>query len=361
MVPCWGCKCRFGFSDFTLITGLNPGIENDFVKDIPSDRRMKFCFHCLDTRRNGKGICCDVSRRVPEDLSYPLDEETVPTDDREMVEETARERDRHIERVRAYKCRRCFFSYERKDQELDRKIYALDQKLEARSHLYTWFTREASDGDGISPIMGQWWRQRRPRVVVEEEEHDQVVEDPVRISRGRSFEEEEDRMQRRPRGGGGAGKHGDDREREIYKEGKRPSKHVEKENVLQTGVKRKRVPSIHTRTPFTINRATNNHLEPFWTRCKLISSSGGSIEGQKFKEWYTNAVIDVDLAMTLLRGDRQDIPVSFGKYTRAILDGTSEKSIYDGGVMCFEDVVGDVIILKPSRPKLSFFNAFLYK
>ncbi|KAK6127079.1 hypothetical protein DH2020_039181 [Rehmannia glutinosa] len=29
---------RFGFSDFTLITGLNPGIENDFVKDIPSDR-----------------------------------------------------------------------------------------------------------------------------------------------------------------------------------------------------------------------------------------------------------------------------------------------------------------------------------
>ncbi|KAK6138947.1 hypothetical protein DH2020_027311 [Rehmannia glutinosa] len=31
---------RFGFSDFTLITGLNPGIENDFVKDIPSDRRL---------------------------------------------------------------------------------------------------------------------------------------------------------------------------------------------------------------------------------------------------------------------------------------------------------------------------------
>ncbi|KAK6152247.1 hypothetical protein DH2020_014882 [Rehmannia glutinosa] len=33
-------NARFGFPYFTLITGLNPEIENDFVKDIPSDRRL---------------------------------------------------------------------------------------------------------------------------------------------------------------------------------------------------------------------------------------------------------------------------------------------------------------------------------
>ncbi|KAK6159739.1 hypothetical protein DH2020_003120 [Rehmannia glutinosa] len=271
---------RFGFSDFTLITGLNPGIENDFVKDIPSDRRLAaeyfaggkkvwafetfpaVCrlFRTERTEQRLPKMCGWRSTTTfgyfeiiavldepmdevlfplsptqeemekeyvvmfpgvfPDDISYPLDEHTVPTDDREMVEETDRERERerdmHTERVRAYKCatRGCpwkehggssrvpppstgpsigmrqvldvvatlikkqddAFSFLNKKveyafslmsgkiEELDRKIYALDQNLKQEVTLYVVHSRGKDMETGPSPIMGRWWRQRRLRV-----------------------------------------------------------------------------------------------------------------------------------------------------------------------------------------------------
>lgn len=36
-----GKKIRFGFSDYTLITGLHPGIEENFISEIPGGNRLR--------------------------------------------------------------------------------------------------------------------------------------------------------------------------------------------------------------------------------------------------------------------------------------------------------------------------------
>ncbi|KAK6119145.1 hypothetical protein DH2020_047121 [Rehmannia glutinosa] len=446
---------RFGFSDFPLITGLNPRIENDFVKDIPSDRQLaaeyfaggkkavkpsqlkaafehhakneedryklglaliyecvlwckepttsidmkilqvvdnldlvnkypwgrssyNYLLHSLTKTINTKvdhhfprGFTHDdevlfplsptqeemekeyvvmFPGMFPEDLSYPLDEQTVPTDDREMTEHGGSSRVpppstgpsigmRQLLDVVATltkkqddtfsflnkKVKDAFSLMSGKIEELDRKIYALDQKLEARSQPYTWFTPERQRMEtGLSPDYrtvvetennkSQAIEEEEEQVVEdhaedqcveveEEEEHDQVVEDhaeehqtektkSVEVEKNKAGEVVDTEMQQ----------HsdvevveqadmGDDRGMVKYTRKKRSSKHVEKENVLQTGVKRARVPSIHTRSPFTIeSRPQTTTSRTFLDKMQIdFFLPVDPLKAKKFKEWYTKA------------------------------------------------------------------------
>ncbi|KAK6148731.1 hypothetical protein DH2020_016256 [Rehmannia glutinosa] len=310
---------RFGFSDFTLITGLNPEIKNDFVKDIPSDRRLAaeyfgggkkavqpsvlkaalstrqrmrrtdinwdwpsymsvFCgdevlFPLSPTQEMEKEYVVMFPGVFPEDLNYPLDEERRDVHETEhggssrvpppstgpsigmrqvldVVATLTKKQDDAFSFLNK-KVEDAFSLMSGKIEELDRKIYALDQNLKQEVNLIRGSLERQQMGDGASPIMGRWWRQRRlreedrredPSVEVEKNKFVDVV-DAEMHSDVEVVEVEQANT-------------GDDRGTVKYTRKKRPSKHVEKENVLQTGVKRRRVPSIHTRTPFTTESRT---------------------------------------------------------------------------------------------------------
>ncbi|KAK6138865.1 hypothetical protein DH2020_027393 [Rehmannia glutinosa] len=361
MVPVGDANVRFGFSDFTLITGLNPEIENDYVKDIPSDRRTERIEQRLPRMCGWRSAATFGFEEIIAVLDEPMDEvlfpltptqeemekeyvvmfsDVFPEDLRDVheMEHGGSSRVpppstgpsigmRQVLDVVAMLTKRqddafCLLKkvedvvsiMSGKIEELDRKIYALDQKLEARSQSYMWFTPERQRMEtGMSPDYGTVVEIEKNKKSVEEEEQDQVVGDQAEDQSVK--EEEEDQTEKNKSVVVEKNKaaevvdtemqqHSDvevveveqadtggDRVMVKYIRKKRSSKHVEKENVLQTGVKRARVPSIHTRTPFTTkSRPQTTTSRTFLDKMQIdFFLPVDPLKAKKFKEWYTKA------------------------------------------------------------------------